>query len=160
MRRGAQLSDCGRYRYTLWRWWENTGKVCRFIMLNPSTADASEDDPTIRRCIDFAKREGCGSVLVVNLFAFRATSPEDMMKADDPVGPDNSSAIAWALGDSGPAPDGPFIAAWGARGTFGGAGEAMKKRLAGRGLCFGLTANKQPKHPLYIRADQPLQPLT
>ena len=92
MKSDAVISDCGKYRYRLTRKW-GYGRPCGFIMLNPSTADALHDDPTIRRCVGFAKAWGCGALIVVNLFAVRATSPREMMRADDPVGPENKEHV-------------------------------------------------------------------
>ena len=83
----ALISPCGQYRYWLMRSWDKYSPRLPIIMLNPSTADASTNDPTIRRCIAFAVREGFGSIVVTNLFAFRATSPDAMKAAVDPVGP-------------------------------------------------------------------------
>lgn len=77
---GAILSDCGKYRYQLWRTWDESKPKVLFIMLNPSTADASADDPTIRRCIGFAKAWGYGGIMVGNLFALRATDPQELKK--------------------------------------------------------------------------------
>lgn len=79
MDKGAIISECGKYRYQLWRIWDDTKPKVLFIMHNPSTADANEDDPTIRRCIGFAKRWGYGGIYVGNLFAFRATDPKDLL---------------------------------------------------------------------------------
>jgi hypothetical protein len=83
--RGATLSDCGRYRYRLWRRWAD-GPTVLFVMLNPSTADADVDDPTIRRCIGFARSWGAGALEVVNLYAWRATQPAELKAAVGPVG--------------------------------------------------------------------------
>ena len=93
MKKGATISECGLYRYSLTRVWDDVLPMCIFVMLNPSTADADIDDPTIRRCINFAKREGCGSLMVVNLFAYRATSPADMKAAVDPIGSGNPTTL-------------------------------------------------------------------
>jgi hypothetical protein len=87
----ALISDCGIYRYMLTRKWEPSCYSLPIIMLNPSTADAREDDPTIRRCMSFARREGYGGIWVQNLFAYRATSPAAMKAATDPFGPRRSS---------------------------------------------------------------------
>ena len=106
----AVISDCERYRYRLTRRWDD-GPTCTFIMLNPSTADARKDDPTIRRCIGFARREGCAALLVINCFAFRATKPADLFAAEDPIGPENDRHIMAASLDA----DGQVIAAWGDR---------------------------------------------
>src|SRR5262245_34051042 len=92
----ARFSRDRRYRYSLSRRFGD-GPTSVFIMLNPSTADAERDDPTIRKCVGFCRRWGVGELHVVNLFAFRAVSPFDMKKADDPVGPRNRRAIEQAL---------------------------------------------------------------
>jgi hypothetical protein len=76
--RDAEVSPCGRYRYKLYREWDAAGDRLVFVMLNPSTADANVDDPTIRKCIGFATRMGYGQIVVLNLFAYRATKPEDL----------------------------------------------------------------------------------
>ena len=90
--KAAVISHCKRYRYRLARHW-GAGSALPFVMLNPSTADADNDDPTIRRCIAFAKREGAGGIVVANLFAFRATSPADMLAAPNPFGPENEGHL-------------------------------------------------------------------
>lgn len=108
----ATLSDCGRFRYHLSRTWApEKGSLC-FVMLNPSTADAETDDPTIRKCIGFAERLGYGAIDVVNLYAFRATKPADLKKAGYPVGEKNDSWIqvaALATFKTG----GETVCAWG-----------------------------------------------
>lgn len=152
--KSAKISDCGLFRYELTRRWGD-GPTCTFVMLNPSTADASVDDPTIRRCIGFAKREGCGALKVVNLFAYRATKPTALLTATDPEGPENGNALVSAVADS----DGPVIAAWGAWPGARGAGRAAIKRFSDKLQCLGRTKDGWPRHPLYVRADEPLQPL-
>lgn len=161
MRSDARLSLDGAYRYLLLREWDAAKPLLPFVMLNPSTADAAQDDPTIRRCVGFAERLGYGGILVVNLFAFRATSPADMKTAPDPVGPDNDSEIlglfdyarAWRI---------PIVAAWGTHGAFRDRGDFVRM-LAGRAgvnlYCLGRTAEGHPKHPLYLPKDSPLQVL-
>src|SRR3954454_15761859 len=89
LEQNAVISACGRYRYLLSRQVGPGLRTATFIMLNPSTADATNDDPTIRRCIGFARQWGCGRLAVLNLFAVRATDPAEMKRADDPVGPEN-----------------------------------------------------------------------
>lgn len=145
----ADISECGLYRYTLRRTWAS-GPSCTFIMLNPSTADADNDDPTIRRCISFAKREGCGSLLVVNLFAFRATKPEDMAKAEDPVGPENARYLDEATRN----PFDTCIAAWGAHPMAQKAGQELADEYDL--MCLGKTKAGAPRHPLYVKGDAPL----
>lgn len=154
----AVLSDDGVYRYSLVRRWDEGARSLVFIMLNPSTADADIDDPTIRRCMGFAKREGFGGIVVVNLFAFRATKPADLWKADNPIGPENADhlrlAFTYTMGR-------PLIAAWGAHGQ-GTAGEATAKRLAyslGHAFsCLGKTTKGAPCHPLRLASLTPLEP--
>lgn len=92
MQKSALFSACNSYRYRLSRRWSD-GAVLLFVMLNPSTADAEHDDPTIRRCIRFAQAEGFGALEVVNLFAFRATDPKDLRRSGYLVGPDNDRHI-------------------------------------------------------------------
>lgn len=154
---GATISTCGVYRYTLDRIWSASLPTALFIMLNPSTADASEDDPTIRRCISFAKRMDCGGLTVVNLFALRSTDPDALTSHPDPVGPDNDTHTALALGKR----LGCVIAAWGAHPFARTRAEAVTGLLAAHGWqlnCLGTTKAGDPRHPLYVRGDQPLQP--
>jgi hypothetical protein len=155
----AVISDCGRYRYWLERRIDGVqGKApgnCVFIMLNPSTADAELDDPTIRRCKGFAQRFGCNRLVVVNVFAFRATKPADLYKAKDPVGPENDDYILKAL-----ALPGIKFCAWGANNVFS-RDETIARFAARRKdvalLCLGKTKNGSPRHPLYIAADAPFE---
>ncbi len=150
VRLGADISSCGTYRYRLWREWGN-GFPLLWIMLNPSTADAQQDDPTIRKCVGFAKQWGFGRIEVVNLFALRSTSPKVIKKHYDPVGPDNDAVIIDACrrhNSTG------IIAAWGSHGDVLGRAESMKERLmAFRPHCLGMTKNGHPRHPLYVKYD-------
>ncbi len=151
----AELSDDGMYRYSLRRTW-GPGIHAVFVMLNPSTADATQDDPTIRRCIGFAKREHCGGLLVVNLYAYRATKPADLWRAADPVGRDNDFYLADAAVESNIS-GAPLIAAWGA--LAGVARAERARRLLGHRLsCLGLTKSGAPRHPLYLAANSALRP--
>jgi hypothetical protein len=148
---GAWISDCERYRYALWRRWDESRRYLPIVMLNPSTADASKDDPTIRRCVGFAKRDGFGGVIVVNLFAWRATDPKALPAGLEAVGPLNESALAAVTKGR------DVLCAWGAhaeqRATFvRGALESRDSRL----LCLGKTASGAPRHPLYVKGDQPM----
>lgn len=154
----AVISDCGTFRYRLEREWPGEReRRCLFIMLNPSTADAEKDDPTIRRCIGFAKREGCTSLAVVNLFAYRSTDPVWVWGAPDPIGPDNDCYTHSELLRAD-----LVIAAWGAHGTPGAALERARhiRQYVGAKpvFCLGKTNVGAPRHPLYIRKDQPLEP--
>lgn len=85
----AVLSTCRKYRFALWRIWDESKPYAMIIGLNPSTADEKEDDPTIARCIGFARSWGYGGLCMANLFAFRATEPADIFAASDPIGPGN-----------------------------------------------------------------------
>ena len=111
----AIISSCQRYRYTLTRTVGCAAKVVTFIMLNPSTADAREDDPTIRRCKGFARSLAAGKLIVVNLFAFRATKPKVLLAEKEPVGPENNDHIRCAAEEAHNS-GGMVIAAWGAHG--------------------------------------------
>jgi hypothetical protein len=153
MKSDAVISECGRYRYRLTRKWAD-GPTMAFVMLNPSTADASLDDPTIGRCIGFAKREGCGGLLVTNLFAWRATDPKELSRQPFPIGGDWRYHIEVAL-----AVDGPVVCGWGSQKGID-AQVATFKQIAkeeGRSLlCFVKNKDGNPKHPLYVKGDQPL----
>lgn len=158
IRRRAKISDCGRYRYWLSREW-GPGPLLTFVMLNPSTADAEIDDPTIRRCIGFAKREGADGCAVVNLFAWRATDPIELVRAEDPIGPENAEEIGRAL-LSAAVSRLPLVCAWGSTSGAGMQGYKLKQRAedcSARLVCLGRTLNGSPKHPLYVRADQPFE---
>lgn len=138
----------GPYRYHLWRRWDAAASLL-FVMLNPSTADAARDDPTIRRCVGFARAWGFGAVEVVNLFAWRATDPRELRRARDPVGPDNDRAILAAA-----ARNQAIIAAWGNHGALGERDRQVAALLAPFGArCLGArTSGGAPRHPLYVRA--------
>ncbi len=153
MVKSAVLSGDRLYRYILSRGWASGPRMV-WIMLNPSTADAENDDPTIRRCIGFAKREGCGSLDVVNLYALRCTKPKHLLDHPDPEGPDNPLAWAQVLFD----PEPEFIvAAWGAFDTSDlPRPKALVGYCSGSMLCLGTTAKNAPRHPLYVKADAPL----
>jgi hypothetical protein len=159
--RAASISECGQYRYSLTRIWDDQRPSLPVIMLNPSTADAEQDDPTIRRCMAFAAREGFGGIEVLNLFAFRATSPADMIAAADPIGPgcsDRLDAVLKRSAETGI----PVLAAWGAHGAHQQRGQVVARCAANWGaklVCLGTTADGHPRHPLYVRGDQSLVPL-
>jgi hypothetical protein len=144
---GAVFSPCRTWRYELWRRWDDSRQACVFIGLNPSTADETANDPTIRRCIDFAKRWDCGALVMLNLYAFRATDPRDMLKATDPVGPENDAALRRCTERAG-----TIVAAWGTN------ADPVRAELAclliNRPImCLRLTKEGCPQHPLYIPAD-------
>lgn len=159
--RTATISPCGTYRYDLTRRWAD-GPIALWIMLNPSTADAIEDDPTIRRCISFSKREGCGKLVVVNLYAFRSTDPKALLAATDAVGPQNHDTIRYWM--SLPQTS-AVVAAWGAWPTTQRhaparpAVEQFARQYEQSLRCLGTTKAGAPRHPLYVKGDQPLLPL-
>jgi hypothetical protein len=109
---GATFSDCEKYRYKLWRIW-GKGNLVNFVMLNPSTADEVANDPTIERCLHRAKEWGYAGLIVTNLFAFRATDPEAMKEAEDPIGLSNNRALCEAAEKSA-----IIVCAWGSHGLF------------------------------------------
>lgn len=143
MERGAYISSCGIYRYSLWRQWAQGPKVM-FVGLNPSTADATLDDPTIRRCVGFAKAWGYAGLLMTNLFAWRATKPSDMLAAYRPVGPDNDRILQTSHSEAA-----LTVAAWGAHGSHGGRDASVKAMLPNLHY-LRMTKGGHPGHPLYL----------
>lgn len=172
VQRSAYFSPCRTWRYSLTRqlapmpecdclvpYYEGAGqhspgcnvfteRVLTFVGLNPSTADETVDDPTIRRCMGFARAWGYHRLKMVNLYAFRATKPSDLWLADDPVGPENDHTLSLVFGGSD-----MIVAAWGCN--------ARPDRLARFAETFGgwrlnalgVTKDGAPRHPLYMRAD-------
>ena len=112
MKKGARFSDCRTYRYGLWRIWDETTAYAQFVGLNPSTADEFNDDPTIKRCISYAKAWGYGGLMMTNLFAYRATDPEIMLRAKDPIGPENNRLLLAYANNAG-----VVVGAWGNNGS-------------------------------------------
>ena len=159
VRGAAAFSDCGNFRYYLERIWDESVRPLAFIMLNPSTADAAEDDPTIRRCIAFARREGAGGLTVGNLFAWRSTDPSALRKCDNPEGPDNAPWLRTIARDAGRR----VVCAWGVHGAYRDRAETVLRIMRVEGvecLCLGRTKQGHPRHPLYLPADAALEPLT
>ena len=146
----AVISDCGTYRYRLTRIWDESKPVMAWVMLNPSTADGSTDDPTIRRCINFAKAWGYGGITVVNLYALRATDPKQLWQHQDPVGPDNDAELA-KVAEQFPL----VVLAWGSNAKPERTTVVLRILSRARGLCtvLGWTKGGEPRHPLYVRAD-------
>lgn len=155
---GAIISKCGNYRYTLTRELSKEPRIVVFIMLNPSTADATQDDPTIRRCIGFAKALHCGRMIVLNLYAYRATNPRDLAFVADPIGPENDNYLTKIKTLAGK----PLvIAAWGANGKHFERSKQVMALLDGIKVhCLGLTDEGRPRHPLYLPAKTKLMPYT
>lgn len=147
--KAAVLSDCGLYRYTLSRIWSDENNCVAFIGLNPSTADASQDDPTIRRCRGFAKHWGLDGFWMLNLFGLRSTDPKVLKSSGDPVGPDNDKHIP-VICDKARV----IVACWGNHGQLNSRGRHVMKFLkefyAGKSYHLGLTGKREPRHPLYL----------
>lgn len=138
-------------RYLLTRELGPGPTIC-VVMLNPSTADATHNDPTIRRTLGFAAREGAGRLLVVNLFSRRATRPADLRAMARPgAGRRNDEAILGAADRAE-----RVIVAWGVHGTLRGRDRAVARLLDRPLWCLGTTKDGHPRHPLYVREDQPL----
>jgi len=152
---GAVLSWDRRYRYWLHRRWLAGVGWLVFIMLNPSTADADYDDPTIRRCISFAKTLGHKGIIVVNLFAARFSRPSGLRSISNPVGPENPYYIGEALKLAN-----RLVCAWGANEPWGQDSVVMDMiRESGKQpWCFGTTRSGAPLHPLYIPKNTILKP--
>ncbi|GJH04995.1 DUF1643 domain-containing protein [Paraburkholderia terrae] len=159
--KAAVISECGTYRYLLTRpapvgleFEQPCVGTALFVMLNPSTADASIDDPTIRRCKSFAYRWGCNGIAVVNLYGLRSPSPTDLWMHVDPVGPDNDMWLRTAAREHE-----TVVFAWGANARPDRVREVYEIFRPGthrKILCLGTTKDGSPRHPLYVRADQPL----
>jgi len=155
--RDATFSQDRVYRYQLVR---STGcpnqALVNFVGLNPSTADESSDDPTVRRLIGFARRRGFGSFILTNLYAFRATDPRALTLAADPIGPENFTYLAAAARDSQ-----CIVPCWGTHGALRSRGREVLKLLRRLGdiRVFGLTKGGEPIHPLYLANENELMPL-
>lgn len=148
---GAEFSDCRTWRYRLWRIWDHTKPYANFLMLNPSIADANVLDPTVTRCVAYARRWGYGGLHVTNLFALVSTDPDGLYRAADPVGPDNDVAILETARGAG-----VIVCAWGNHGGFGQRQDAAVKmlRAAGVQLAFlRMNGTGEPAHPLYLPGD-------
>lgn len=151
----AVLSDCGMYRYMLRRTWDFNLLRALVVMLNPSTADASVDDATIRSLYRLLSFLGYGSFEVVNLLAFRSTDPAGLLHTSDPFGPRNREFVAAAVGRCDVA-----ICAWGAHHMATGTSTTVKSIIRTQRpamFCFGKTKGGAPKHPLYLKTGTQLE---
>lgn len=149
--KGAVLSDDRKYRYKLWRTFNVAKPTLAFIMLNPSTADETEDDPTIRRCIGYAREWGYGKLVVGNLFAVRETDPANLYDYFDPVGPENGEYLKEICTEAD-----EVVAAWGTNGEIGNRGDHVVSDLGTELKALGTTKDGHPVHPLYQPADAEL----
>ena len=147
MEKKANISKDKIYRYTLSRTWDSTKPTVLFIGLNPSIADENIDDPTITRCINFAKDWGYGTLLMANLFAFRSTYPKEIYLIDDPIGKDNDHYILECVKQSD-----LIIACWGNNGTYMDR-EKIIKELVPNLYCLQKNKNGTPHHPLRLSRD-------
>ncbi len=148
MDKGAIFSEDRKYRYVLRRtWFPGKSYACFCCLLNPSTADETIDDPTVRRCIHFAETWGYCGLVMMNLFAFRSTDPKRLYTVEDPVGPKNNSYLMMMSLHAG-----ITIMAWGIRGGYMDRDKEVMKLLTNPHY-LALTKEGYPKHPLYLRAD-------
>lgn len=145
---GAAFSACRRWRTLLWRRWDESRPAANFLMLNPSTADEAVLDPTCARARGYAQRWGYGALLVTNAFAWRATDPDELKAAPDPVGRGNDAAILRAASSSA-----IVVCAWGNQGAHLGRSRRVLGLLREAGITLHvlrLNAGGEPSHPLYL----------
>ena len=163
-RDGAILSPCRRYRYRLSRAWGSFEHRCAFLMVNPSTADETWDDPTVRKCVGFARRWGFGALDVVNLFAWRSTDVTALLTVEDPVGPDNDEHVIRALDEAH-----RVVFAWGKHNKRVSAlvsrryeqlvtGTAWRPPLEVTGT-LGRNGDGSPRHPLMLAYTTRFEPV-
>ena len=156
MGKTAAISDCGNYRFELTRSFDSGRGICVWIMLNPSTADAEIDDPTIRRCMRFTQDFGYRRMVVINLYAYRSKDPCDLKRVRNPVGKGNDRYLEqWiATADR-------VVVAWGGSVRCDDRADAVRQIAYENHTklwCLGKTKNGAPRHPLYVRASQELVP--
>lgn len=146
------MYEYSEYRYSLKREWSANASI-GFVMLNPSTADDIQDDATIRRCISFARTWGYGALEVVNLFAYRATHPRELLLVADPIGQENDLHLLHVQSRVE-----TIVVAWGNWGSFQQRNKTVLSLLANHPAiyCLGLTRLGHPRHPLYVRGDTAL----
>ena len=148
---GAKFSACRRWRYLLWRCWDASRPAANFLMLNPSTADEVKLDPSCTRARVYAERWGYGALVVTNLFGWRATDPQDMKRAKDPVGRGNDAAILRAARESA-----IVVCAWGNHGAHLGRSAKVLRLLVEGGIDLHFlkrNGDGEPAHPLYLPGD-------
>lgn len=166
IQRSAILSEDGLYRYRLSRWWSDRLPWVTFLMLNPSTADALEDDATIRKCVGFAEHWGFGGIEVTNLFAMRSRDPLALVDAKNPTGPEYTRHLYDSIHKST-----LLIASWGCESTLKkkpmllarpkavvSAIRALRSDLPIE--CLGMSKTGNPYHPLMLAYDTPRIPYT
>lgn len=149
MDKGAIFSTCRTWRYQLWRIWDKSKPYAMFLMLNPSTADEENNDPTVARCQDYAQTWGYGGLYVCNIFAYRATDRAVMKVAPDPIGPDNDRSIIQIAKNAG-----IVVCGWGNDGSFMNRSQYVCNLLNMLSIsthCLVLTNSGEPHHPLYLK---------
>lgn len=159
----AVFSPCRRWRYTLDRWWSpfawhEGGRYANFLMLNPSTADETVLDPTVARCVGFARRWGYDGLVVTNIFACRGTDPKCLYAAEDPVGPENNEYVQKVARQAS-----LVVCAWGVHGVLRGRGRQVAAMLTASEIplyCLGVTKAGHPRHPLYLSNEVTPAPFT
>ena len=154
MKKGAVIDKAGLYRYSLWRDWDMEKPKLVFIMLNPSKADANIDDPTLRRCINFENSWDFGSLIVVNLFAYRSASPLDLRQVDDPIGSQNDRYLKKAIKSAD-----RVVVAWGNNGKLMQRDRIVLELLFKHNIqphCLGITKVGYPRHALYVLRNKQL----
>jgi len=144
--RTADFSACRKYRYTLWRNWSDGGRYVNFICLNPSTADETNDDPTMRKCIKFAKAWGYDAMCATNIFAYRATDPKEMKRQAEPIGESNDYYIHNIAHNAA-----LVVAAWSQHGTHLERSKQVREILTGLDVHMLKMGSKEPWHPLYLK---------
>ncbi len=145
---GATFTKCRRWRTLLWRRWDASKPVANFLMLNPSTADELQLDPSCNRARAYAERWGFGALIVTNLFAWRATDPDDMKAAKDPVGRGNNAAILRAAREAR-----LVVCAWGNQGAYLDRSQKVVRLLRRLGVdlhFLKMNSGGEPSHPLYL----------
>jgi hypothetical protein len=145
---GAVFSACRRWRYLLWRRWDEKKPVANFLMLNPSTADAFQLDPSCTRARNYAERWGFGGVLITNIFAWRSTDPSALKRVENPVGRGNDRAILKAAREAK-----LVVCAWGNHGEHLERAARVKRILEQNGVslhALRLNGSGHPAHPLYL----------
>ena len=162
MMKGGYFSMCRKYRFVLYRTWNEDRSPLNAICLNPSTSTETEDDPTVRRLMDYAKRWGYGGLVLTNLFSYRATNPAELKTIDDPVHNElNLRPYRFFVGT------GNILVAWGNGGRYLGRGDDVIQMMIYDDYfprdnylpcCLGVTKALQPKHPLYLKKTERMKP--
>ena len=145
---GARFSSCRRWRYLLWRCWDEAKPVANFLMLNPSTADELKLDPSCTRARNYAERWGFGALVVTNIFGWRSTDPAALKTVDDPIGRGNDAAIVKAAKGAK-----LVVCAWGNHGFHAARAEGVKALLKQQRIALHvlrMNGAGQPAHPLYL----------